>query len=473
MHDDSQLQRPLRPRPPTNDPVDDGFVRLGQREAWGGTAPFGLSGVDRRQHLLVLGKSGTGKSSLLKNIVATDIRAGRGVVVIDPHGDLSEELLQLVPNWRRDHLVYFDPADEQFAVALNLLHARSPAERHRVVAGVVAAFKSVWADSFGPRLSYILTNGLAALTECSDVSLLALPRMLVDDHFRDRVVRQVRDPITRQFWTREWPLWDARFRSEAIAPVLNKVNALLGSPVMRAALGQVRAKWDARWLMDHRRIFIANLSKGRLGAENANLLGSMLVAQFSQAAMSRADVQESDRVDCTLVVDEFASVVSDEFQQLLSEARKYRLATVLCGQMIDQASDDLQAALFGNVGSIVSFRVGESDATQLAREFANDFTPAHFTDLDNFEVCVKLSEQGRQRTPFRGRTFPPMAADEVDVVGTLNVTRQRYAVPRGIVDAKIERWFGTAEAPSRTARPKGSRHPGIGRSCSRKKRRRL
>lgn len=417
------------------------FIELGTRNIWGGTAAFGLRRNDRRQHAYIIGKSGAGKSTLLKNIILQDLQAGAGIAVIDPHGDLALELLDHILPWRTDDVVYFDPADVEHPIGLNLLASVSPDARHLVVSGIIGAFKSVWGDSWGPRLEYILSATLAALLECDNVSLLGVQRMLVDARYRDWVVKQVKDPAVRHFWRGEFEAWDQRFRAEAIAPIQNKVGQLLMAAPLRNILGQVKSKIDARFMMDHRRIFIANLSKGRLGADKANLLGAILVTQFQLAAMSRANVPVEERTDFALVIDEFHNFSTDSFASILAEIRKYGISMTLSHQYVAQLAEEVRDAVFGNVGTLISFRVGESDAAALAREFGGDFQPNHFTDLENFEVCVKLLDGGVQRAPFLGKTHPPAGQGYGRGNNIRRRSREKYAVPRAVVEDKIRRWM--------------------------------
>ena len=300
--------------------MSEGFIHIGKRQVWGGEQPFGLSRADRRQHLYAIGKTGTGKSSLLRNLILQDLAAGNGVGLIDPHGDLAEEILDHIPRWRADHVVYFNPADQEFPIGFNLLQSVPRDRRHLVAAGVVSAFKNTWSESWGPRMEYVLSASVSALLDAENVSILSLPRMLVDERYRDWVVRQVKDPVVRSFWTREFAGYDKRFRSEVIAPVQNKVGQLIMSSPIRNILGQIRSKITPRFMMDRERIFIANLSKGRLGAEASSLLGAFLVTEFQVAAMARADMPEADRRDFFLYIDEFHSFTSDSFASILSES---------------------------------------------------------------------------------------------------------------------------------------------------------
>ena len=407
-----------------NDELD-----IGIRKIWGGERPFGLSRADRRQHVYTIGKTGTGKSTLLRNLILQDIEAGEGVAVIDPHGDLAEDILNHVPPWRTDHVVYFDPADEKHSVGLNLVDRVPQAHRHRVASGITSAFKSIWHDSWGPRLEYFLYACVAALLDCENVSLLGVQRMLVDERYRAWVVEQVKDSSVRSFWSDEFTSYDDRFLAEVLSPVRNKVGQLLMAPPMRHVLGQVHSTFDPRFMMDRGRILIANLSKGRIGEDKANLLGAILVTQFQLAAMSRADMPEEHRRDFHLYIDEFHNFSTDSFVSILSEARKYRLCLTLAHQYIEQLRPEIRSAVFGNVGSMISFRVGESDATMLERAFGHSYTLSEFTDLGNFEVLVKLLEQGGNREPFRATTLPPSGRLYGRRQNIIERSRQRYAKP--------------------------------------------
>lgn len=414
-------------------------VFIGNRDTWNGSEPFGLSHKDRRHHCYVLGKTGSGKSTLLRNMILQDIEAGRGVAFLDPHGDLAEELLEFIPPHRTDDVVYFNPADADFPISFNLL--RNPQSSHLVASGIVAAFKGIWGESWGPRLEYILYATVAALLECPNTSLLGVQRMLVDSEYRAWVVKQVKNPAVRSFWLHEFELYGKQFAQEAIAPVQNKVGQLFMAAPMRNILGQVRSKMDARFIMDTGRIFIANLSKGQLGHDKANLLGALLVTQFQLAAMGRANVPEAERRDFFLYVDEFHNFVTDAFVSILSEARKYRLCLTLSHQYQAQLREDVREAVLGNVGSIIAFRLGHPDANLLASEFGNDYNPRQFTDLANHEVCVKLLVAGEAIAPFVGKTLPPSGTRSGKKARLIRRSREKYATPRHVVEDKIQRWM--------------------------------
>jgi hypothetical protein len=416
-------------------------IFLGVREVWGQELPFALSHNDRRHHLYTIGKSGAGKTTLLRNLILQDIEAGHGVAVIDPHGDLANDILDHMPRHRIEDVAYFNPADMEYPVGFNLLGSTPPDERHLVASGVVGVFKTIWPEFWGPRLEYILYAAVAALLDCENVTLLGVQRMLSDARYRAWVVKQIKDPMVRSFWVNEFENYDKKFLHEAIAPIQNKVGQLLMSPHIRNILGQVRSRINARFMMDNGRIFIADVSKGKLGADKSNLMGAMLVTQFQLAAMSRADVPEAERRDFFLYVDEFQSFASDSFISILSEARKYRLCLTLSHQYIDQLRPEIRDAVFGNVGSIVAFRVGHRDAKVLEQAFGETWRASQFTSLGNYEVCAKLLADGQDCEPFLGKTLPPIGERHGRRDKIVRRSRQKYATHRQIVEDKIKRWL--------------------------------
>lgn len=414
---------------------------IGMRPVWGGEIPFGISRVDRRQHLYAIGKTGTGKTTLLRNLICQDIERGHGVGVIDPHGDLAEELLDCIPASRTDDVLYFNPADSDFPVAFNLVHSSLGGRKYLETSGLVGAFKHLWRDSWGPRLEYILYASVAALMECENVSLLGVPRMLVDERYRSWVLKQVRDPIVQSFWQNEFARFDKRFLAEAIAPIQNKVGQLLMTAPLRNVFGQVKSKVDPRFIMDNERVFIANLSKGRLGEDKSNLLGSLLVSRFHTAAMERADVPESTRKDFYLFIDEFQNFATDSFASILSEARKYRLNLTLSHQYIEQMGKEVRDAVFGNVGSLISFRVGSADARTLADEFNGHFIEEQFTDLANYELRAKILHSGREVVPFFAKSATPSITRYGNRENIVKRSRERYGTRQGLVEERIRRWL--------------------------------
>jgi GTPase SAR1 family protein len=424
--------------------LGDDVAYLGTRQVWGNRQWVGLSPSDRRQHVYVVGASGTGKTTLLRNLILQDVERGCGVGVIDPHGDLAVDLLDAIPPERTDHVVYFNPSDLEYPIGLNLL-ARVPADRrHRIASGVVGAMKSIWRDSWGARMEYILSASVAALLDCDNTSILGIQRMLVDARYRRWVVRQVKDPAVRAFWQREFERYRPDFMQEAIAPIQNKVGQLVMSPPLRHVLGQVRRKVDPRFMMDNGRILIANLSKGLLGDDKANLLGSLLVASFELAALARADLPESKRRDFHLYIDEFQNFTTDSFATLLSEARKYRLSLTLSHQYLDQVAEHVRHAVFGNAGTVVSFRVGGRDASRLATEYGLDGQASRFSSLANFEALVRPLPHDIAGEPFVVKTLAPLDIRTGRRETVIRRSREQYARRRSVVEGKIGRWFGQA-----------------------------
>jgi hypothetical protein len=416
-------------------------ISLGIRTTYGTERPFGIGAEDARRHVYVVGQTASGKSTLLRNIILQHLMAGHGLAFLDPHGDLADEILDHFPPSRADDLVYFNPADSDFPIGINPLANVQPSERPLATAGLISAFKSIWRDSWGPRLEYILANTIAALLEAPNTSLLGINRMLADEAYRDWVVRQVRDPFVRAFWTEEFAKYDPRFLREAVAPILNKLGQLLLSPLLRNVLGQVRTRVNLRFMMDTRRVFIANLSKGKIGAEPANLLGALLSAQFQHAAMTRADMPESERTDFHLIIDEFHNFSTDSFATALAEARKYRLNLTLAHQYLDQLTPEVSSAVFGNVGTLIVFRVGHSDADCLSKELGGTFVPEQFADLDRYEVFVRTLANGFPLEPFRAKTHPPFSSRHSRRLRLLARCREKYATRRTVVEDKLRCWL--------------------------------
>lgn len=413
-------------------------IIIGERHGWDSSQPFGLGREDARQHVYVIGKTGVGKTTLLKNLIVQHIARGDGVGLIDPHGDLADDLLNYIPPSRADHLCYFNPGDLEFPIGLNLLANVPKDDRHLVASGIVGAFKSIWRDSWGPRLEYILYNAIAALLDCQNVTLLGVNRLLTDDNYRAWVVRQVKDPFIRDYWATEFGSYDDRFRREAIAPIQNKLGQFLLNPVIRNILGQVRNRVSFPFIMDNQRLFIANLSKGKLGHDKANLLGSLLVTQFQLVAMARASKPEESRRDFYLFIDEFQNFSTDAFTAILAEARKYRLCLTLSHQYVDQLPLPVRQAVFGNVGTLIAFRVGSTDAEVLRQEFGKEFAAEQLVDLDRYEMVVKLMENGVNKTPFRARSLPAGAKRSGRGAKLIVRSRERFGISRVDTETKLE-----------------------------------
>ncbi|MFZ3020476.1 MAG: type IV secretion system DNA-binding domain-containing protein [Minisyncoccia bacterium] len=404
---------------------------------------FGIKKSDRRHHLYIVGKTGTGKSTLIKNMVIQDMRLGHGVALVDPHGDLVEDLLNFIPKERTNQVVYFNPADTSYPVAINILEAKSDDEKHLVAASLISVFKHLWQDFWGPRLEHILYNCVLALMDTPGQTLLGVYRMLVDEAYRKSIVANVKDPIVKMFWTEDYENYDLRFQKEIISPVQNKVGQLLSSPQMRNIVGQPKSSVDFGFVMDQKRILLANLSKGKIGEDKSNLLGSAIVTKMYLAALERQNLPEELRKDFYLYIDEFQNFSTDIFPSILSEARKYRLNLNLAHQYLYQLPDSIKHAVFGNVGTVISFRVGSYDAKELAEEMKPVFTGEDLENLDNHHIALRLLIDGKMSPAFSAITMPPLKPKEheADRDTVLRISRERYATPRDIVEEKLQSWF--------------------------------
>lgn len=431
----------LGARVANEEPRKEHISSLGTRTVWKEEKPFGLTEKDRAQHVYCLGKSGTGKTTLLRNLIIQDIEAGKGVALIDVHGDLARDLLDYIPPHRARDLVYLDPTDVMRPIGLNPLWGVDEEKRHVVASNIVGAFKSIWRDSWGVRMEYVLYAAIASLLECKGTTLLGVLRLFTDAKYRRHIVRQLDDPMLRGFWTDEFERWDPRLRNEIIAPIQNKVGALLMTPIMRNILGQVKRKVSFRHILDESRIFIANLNKGALGEDKANLLGSLIVAEMQYAALGRSDVDTGDRVPFSLYVDEFQNFQTDSFATILSEARKYGLSLVLSHQFASQLKEEIGDAVFGNVGSIIAFRVGYRDAQRLSNELGQKYPPEVFTSLANHRVCVRLIRDGQVCEPFLGGTLPPSGDFHGKRERLVRWSRQKYGAHRKKVEYKHRKWL--------------------------------
>lgn len=403
-----------------------------------------LAPEDRAQHLYIVGKTGLGKSTLLRNLILQDLYAGRGVGLLDPHGDLARDVLDAIPTARTGEVLYFNPGDLARPVGLNLLPKVPRDTAHLVVSGVLSAFRGIWGSSWGPRLEYILGHALAALLDHGNLTILALPRLLSDDRFRERLSAKVRDPVVRAFWREEYAGYERRFRLEAIAPLQNKIGRLLANAPMRNILGQPGSRFDAAFFMDRERIMIADLAKGVVGEDYSRLLGALLLSQFQWAAMQRSgNPTAAPRTPFYLYIDEFQSFATDALTSILAEARKYGLALILAHQYLDQLTDEIRQSVFGNAGNLIAFRVGQSDARILEEEFGGNVKVGNLVSLGKYEIYARLLDHGRMREPFRGRTLAPIrgtASGRRETV--LRRSRERYGRPREEVERKIERWLG-------------------------------
>lgn len=423
-------------------PEDESITIFGETNYRNQRRKFGIKQDDRRRHMYIIGKTGMGKSTMIENMVIDDIRKGNGCAVVDPHGDLAEKIIRFIPPERTNDVIYFNPADIENPVAFNILENINPDYKHLIAYGLVGVFKKIWADSWGPRMEYILTNTILALIEYPGATLLGLMRMLVDKTYRKKVVSKVTDPVVKTFWTDEFSNYSEKFRTEAIAPIQNKVGQFIASSIIRNIVGQSKSSFDPRQIMDDGKILIMNLSKGRVGEENSALLGAMMITKIQLAAMSRVDIPEDRRRDFFLYVDEFQNFATEAFANILSEARKYRLSLILAHQYIEQLSDEVRAAVFGNVGTMIAFRVGATDAEELEKEMAPAFTAQNLVNIEKFNFVLKLMINGVSSDPFSAIGLPPAKGGVGEEEKIIRVSRERYGKPRDMVEDRILRWSG-------------------------------
>lgn len=410
---------------------------------------FGIKTDDRRRHMYVIGKTGMGKTTLLENMFLSDVYSGHGCCYIDPHGDTAEKLIDFIPSWRINDVVYFNPADFDNPIAFNVLevnhelpHDLLVEEKERISSSLLSVFKKIWENVWSARMEYIMNNTVKALLDTPGTTLLGINRMLSDKDYRLEIVKNVKDPIVKQFWVQEFAAYDAKFASEAVAPIQNKVGQFISSAVIRNIVAQAKSSLNLRDVMDSEKIFIVNLSKGRNGDEAMRLLGGMLITKIQIAAMERVDTPEKLRKDFYLYVDEFQNFAVDSFASILSEARKYRLNLILAHQYIAQLSEPVRDAVFGNIGTIVSFRVGSPDALFLEPEFMPRFLAQDIIELPRAGVYVKLMIDGVTSQPFSALTLPPIGQSTGSTQKVIEQSRERYGGNRKMIEERVMSWSG-------------------------------
>lgn len=402
---------------------------------------FGIKKKDRRLHTYVIGKTGTGKSTLLENMIIDDINEGRGLAVVDPHGTLIQHVLEFIPESRVDDVIYFNPADHERPVGFNLLENVNPEQKNIVASGVVGILEKIFGEvSWGPRLEYILRNVILALLEYPNSTFLGIMRLLTDNAYRRLVLNEVKDPIIRDFFINEYEKYEPKFRNEAIAPIQNKVGQFLSSSTIRNIIGQPKSTVDIRQVMDEGKILLADLSIGKIGEDNSALLGSMLITKIQLAAMGRVDIPEDERRDFYLYVDEFQNFATSSFATILSEARKYRLNLAMANQYTAQMPETVSNAVFGNVGTIVSFRVGAGDAASLTKEYEPIFDANDLVNLDNYQIYLKMAIDGVTVPAFSAGTLPPRT-DKTNLVETIvERSRKNYTRSSEEVEDYVTEW---------------------------------
>jgi len=368
---------------------------------------FGIKQTDRRAHLYLLGKTGTGKSTLLESLMLDDMRKGFGFALLDPHGDLVKRVKSQIPWSRRDDVIDFDVSDKSQPYGFNPLANVAVDKRPLACSGLIQVFKHLWNDSWGPRLEYILRNCLLSLLDYPSSNLADILKLLSDKEFRKKIIPHIHNKQIKEFWIKEFDKYPERLRAEAISPIQNKVGAFLSHPLLQKILTNPEKPLSLRRIMDEGKILLVNLAKGSIGEDTSNLLGSLLISRFDLAALSRANIPEDERSDYTLYLDEFHNFTTQSLVLMLSELRKYRLSLILAHQYLTQLEPNIKDAILGNVGTTIIFRIGANDAEVFAQEFAPQFRIADFTNLPNYHIYLKMMIDGKISTPFSAVTLPP------------------------------------------------------------------
>lgn len=387
---------------------------------------FGIKTADRRKHTYLIGKTGAGKSTLIANMAIDDIRKDRGIGIIDPHGDLSETILDFIPKRRMNDVIYLEPFNQERVFSLNVLEVRNSAQRDLVASGIVSIFNKIYKDSWGPRLEYILRNVILTLLETEGATLVDILKVLADTQYRAKIVASLKDPVIKSFWENEFARMPDSLKAEAISPIQNKVGQFVSSRMIRNIIGQPKSTIDLEEIMNEGKILILNLSQGKLGEDNAALLGAMIITQIQLAAMNRSFMREEDRKDFFLFVDEFQNFATTSFTKILSEARKYRLSLTLANQYSAQLDELVQESIYGNVGTLIAFVVGSADALRLTKEFAEIYTENDLVSLGKFETVLKLSIDGMMSAPFPAKTLPLPALKNDNKEKIIQLSRERY-----------------------------------------------
>lgn len=411
---------------------------------------FGIKEKDRTKHTYVIGKSGMGKSTLLENLAIQDIANGEGLCVLDPHGSMAEKLLDHIPESRIKDVVYFSPADNDYPVGLNVLEKVPADKRYLVANGLMSAFKKIFVDgdgkaTFSARMEYVLNYIILALLENENQTLLGINRMLFDKEYRKMIVSNVTDPTVKDFWVNEYANYTEKTTQELAPGIQNKIGQFVSNPLIRNIIGQQKTSFNIRELMDNKKILIINLSKGKVGEGNANLLGSLLITKIYLAAMSRADIDpyEAEKLPpFYFYVDEFQNFANESFASILSEARKYKLALTVAHQYVEQMTDEVKSAVFGNVGTMIVFRVGATDAEVFEKEFAPYFILDDFVNLSAHQIYLRLMIDSQGSKPFSAHTLDPIQKPAHSFVKAVVAhTRNLYAKPRFSVEEEIAQFY--------------------------------
>jgi len=440
---------------------DKQLVFIGETNFRNQKVRFGIKPLDRRRHVYIVGTTGVGKSELIKNMAIQDIEAGRGVAVIDPHGDSAIDLLDFIPKERINDVIFFDPSDLSYPIAFNVMEKVPYEYRHLIASGLLGVFKKIWPDVWSPRMEYILNNTILALLEYPDSTLLGVNRMLSSKDYRKKVVANISDPIVKGFWVDEFAKYADKFATEATAAIQNKVGQLISNNLIRNIIGQTHSKLDVRSIMDEGKILLVNISRGAIGEDASRLLGQLLVTKLQLAAMSRVDVPENQRRDFYLYVDEFQHFATESFVNILSEARKYHLNLIMGHQYIKQMEEPVMDAVFGNVGSIITFRVGAEDAEYLEKWFQPEFMMSDIVNIAKYNIYIKLMIDGISSKAFSAATLAPFPRpDNIYRDEIVNSSRQKYTTDRETVEKETAEWMveGATNAPIEEGR--GDRNQG-------------
>ncbi len=430
----------------------DEILYLGKSNFRGSEKVFGIKNKDRFQHMYVIGQTGTGKTTFLRNLAIQDIEAGRGIAVVDPHGEFVQSLLAAIPENRLDDVIYFNPIDTEFPIGFNILEVKNPDHKHLVSSGLMSIFTKIWANVWSARMEYILNNTVLALLDTPGTTMLGIPRMLVDKIYRQRIIDNCKDPVVRSYWINEYEQYQERFRTEAIAPIQNKVGQFLATHLVRNIVGQPKSSLNIEDIMNSGKILLVNVSKGLIGEDNSALLGAMLITKIQLAAMERVRIPENERRDFLLYVDEFQNFATDSFASVLSEARKYRLGLTIAHQYINQlvtmgaggVSTKVRDAIFGNVGTMITFRVGATDAEFLEIQFAPDLVAQDFVNIPNYNVYMRLMVDGFSSRAFSATTLAPIEVQTTpeQMQYIMDSSRRNYGRSRAQVEQQITEWSG-------------------------------
>ncbi len=411
---------------------------------------FGIKANDRRQHMYLLGSSGTGKSTTLENMIYQDIQAGHGVAVIDPHGNLAEKVLNFIPSHRINDVVYFNATDTEYPSGFNILENSDESYRHfLIVSSLISTFKKIWIDSWRPRLEYVLRNTILALLSYPGSTLLGITRILEDEEYREMVIENLTDPVVKSFWEDEYPKYPKRLQDEVFTSIQNKVGQLFSMPLIKNIVGQVKSKINISEIIDEGKILIVNLSKGAIGEDASALLGAIMVTEIQMAVMSRIKLSKVRRRDFYLYIDEFHTFITDSFFSMLSRDNNYHLNLIIAhqyiGQLVNEQNTELRDTVFNNIGTIIAYRVIEEDARFLSKNIFKKVKTTDLINLDNYNIYLKLMIDHTISKPFPAVTLPPLFKVEGNKDKIIAVSRERYTEPRKIIGEKIARWNGLIE----------------------------